>query len=143
MVQFACVVIWDLARHGAQRLVLVIWHCENQRFLTEAIDIALRDLCPYNPLRVMRLEYWGFLTKQTLGSVFLNDCLGFALEHAAVIETSPRLHYHPELVRLNLLPDDGAADVSPYDIYLENPAWVLPTGVLSSARESMRPKTQP
>lgn len=36
----------------------------------------------------MRLEYWDFLTEDTLARVFPNGFPGFALEHAAVIETS-------------------------------------------------------
>lgn len=124
----------EFARHGAERLVIVNGHYENQWFLIEGIDLGLRDLGPAPRLQVMRLEYWDFLTETTLASVFPAGFPGFALEHAAVIETSLMLHYHPELVRLDLLPDDGPADFPPYDVYPTRQHWVPLSGVLSSAR---------
>lgn len=133
LIQMARDVIRQLAHHGVQRLV-VVGHYENQWFLTEAIDLALRDLGPSSPLRVLRLEYWDFLTEQILACVFPNGFPGFALEHAAVIETSLMLHYYPELVRMDLLPDDGPADFPNYDVYPPIPDWVPASGVLSSVR---------
>lgn len=123
----------EFARHGVKKLVIVNGHYENQWFITEGIDLAMRDLQAAPNLRVMRLEYWDFLTETTLHAVFPNGFPGYALEHAAIIETSLMLHYHPELVRLDLIPDDGPANFPPYDIYPANPEWVPPSGVLSSA----------
>ncbi|MHB1691055.1 MAG: creatininase [Thiomonas sp.] len=134
LIQITRDVIREFARHGVRKLVVVVGHYENQWFVTEGIDLALRELGPGSPLRVMRLEYWDFLTEQTLANVFPHGFPGFALEHAAVIETSLMLHHHPELVRMDLLPDDGPAQFPPYDIYPPRPAWVPPSGVLSSAR---------
>ncbi|MEZ5702672.1 MAG: creatininase family protein [Burkholderiaceae bacterium] len=50
-----------------------------------------------------------------------------------MLETSMMLHYHPNLVRLELIPDDGPADFPPYDMYPPRTDWVPPSGVLSSA----------
>jgi creatinine amidohydrolase len=129
----------EFARHGVTRLVVVNGHYENQWFLIEGIDLGLRDARaadPATPLQVMRLEYWDFMTPDTLGAVFPGGFPGFALEHAAVLETSMMLHYHPALVRLDLIPDDGPADFPPYDMYPPRTDWVPPSGVLSSARGS-------
>ena len=127
-------VVRELARHGVRRVVAVVGHYENQWFVTEGIDLALRELGPDCAPRVMRLEYWDFLTEATLARVFPDGFPGFALEHAAVIETSLMLHHHSELVRMDLLPDDGPAHFPPYDTYPPRPEWVPPSGVLSSAR---------
>ncbi|MCU0869034.1 MAG: creatininase [Burkholderiales bacterium] len=124
----------EFARHGVTRLIVVDGHYENQWFLIEGIDLAMRELGPSHPLRVMRLEYWDFLTEQTLAGVFPDGFPGYALEHAAVMETSLMLHHHPDLVRLDLIPDDPPADFPPYDMYPTVTAWVPPSGVLSSAR---------
>jgi creatinine amidohydrolase len=124
----------EFARHGVKRLVLVNGHYENQWFLTEGIDLGLRDLGPGAALEVVRLEYWDFLTETTLAAVFPDGFPGFALEHAAVIETSMMLHYHPSLVRLDLIPDEPPADFPPYDVYPSRKHWVPLSGVLSSAR---------
>ncbi len=129
-----CDAVREFARHGAERLVIVNGHYENQWFLIEGVDLGLRDLGPAARLQVMRLEYWDFLTETTLASVFPAGFPGFALEHAAVIETSLMLHYHPELVRLDLVPDDGPADFPPYDVYPTRQHWVPLSGVLSSAK---------
>ena len=88
----------------------------------------------------MRLEYWDFCTEQTLAAIFPQGFPGFALEHAAVIETSLMLHLHPELVRIELIPDEPAAQFPPYDIYPTRTEWVPASGVLSSARGASREK---
>lgn len=129
----------EFSRHGVKRLVVVNGHYENQWFMIEGIDLGLRD-AGATQLEVMRLEYWDFLTEATLASVFPEGFPGFALEHAAVIETSLMLHYHPSLVRLDLIPDDGPADFPPYDVYPTRKHWVPPSGVLSSARGSTADK---
>jgi creatinine amidohydrolase len=125
----------EFARHGVQRLVLVNGHYENQWFMIEGIDLALREHGA-SKLRVMRLEYWDFCTEETLAAIFPDGFPGFALEHAAVIETSMMLHCHPELVRIDLIPDDPPADFPPYDMYPTRTEWVPASGVLSSARGS-------
>ncbi|MBI4783434.1 MAG: creatininase [Oscillatoriophycideae cyanobacterium NC_groundwater_1537_Pr4_S-0.65um_50_18] len=127
-------VVRELARQGATQIVVVDGHYENQWFLTEGIDLALRDVGGSAPLRVMRLEYWDFFTEAVLGKVFPDGFPGYALEHAAVIETSMMLHYYPDLVRLDLIPDDKPADFPPYDIFPARPEWVPASGVLSSAK---------
>ncbi len=124
----------EFARHGVTRLVVVNGHYENQWFLIEGIDLGLRDLGAGAQLQVMRLEYWDFMTEATLASVFPNGFPGFALEHAAVIETSMMLHYHPNLVRTDLIPDEPPADFPPYDVYPTKKHWVPLSGVLSSAK---------
>ena len=101
---------------------------------------AMRELGGRTPLTIMRMEYWDFLTPATLAKIFPEGFPGFALEHAAVIETSMMLHYHPELVRLDRLPSDPPADFPPYDIYPTRTAWVPPSGVLSSAKAASREK---
>jgi creatinine amidohydrolase len=126
----------EFARHGLSKLVVVNGHYENQWFLIEGIDLGLRDLGPGAKLQVMRLEYWDFLTEATLAHVFPKGFPGFALEHAAVIETSLMLHYHPNLVRTDLIGDDPTADFPPYDIYPTKKNWVPLSGVLTSAKGS-------
>jgi creatinine amidohydrolase len=130
----------EFARHGATKLVIVNGHYENQWFLIEGIDLGLRDLGPTAKLQVMRLEYWDFLTETTLANVFPDGFPGFALEHAAVIETSMMLHYHPSLVRTDLIPNDPPADFPPYDVYPTKKNWVPISGVLSSAKGSTAEK---
>ena len=129
----------EFARHGVKKLVIVNGHFENQWFLIEGIDLAMRELGK-TPLTIMRLEYWDFFTAPTLAQAFPDGFPGYALEHAAVLETSMMLHYHPELVRLDRIPNDPPADFPPYDIYPTRTEWVPPSGVLSSAKAATREK---
>ena len=135
-----CDIIAELARHGARNIVVLSGHYENQWFLTEGIDLARRRLGPASALRVMRLEYWDFITEPTLAEIFPDGFPGFALEHAAVLETSMMLHYFPELVRMDLLPPDPTLDFPPYDMYPVHTHWVPASGVLSSARGACESK---
>jgi creatinine amidohydrolase len=132
--------IREFVRHGVKQLVLVNGHFENQWFLIEGIDLGLREAAADSGLRVMRMEYWDFCTEQTLAQIFPQGFPGFALEHAAVIETSMMLHFHPELVQLEHLPDEAPAQFPPYDMYPTRTEWVPASGVLSSARGSSRDK---
>jgi creatinine amidohydrolase len=131
--------IREFARHGVERLVIVNGHYENQWFIIEGVDLAMRE-CKGSALSVMRLEYWDFCTEKTLAQVFPDGFPGFALEHAAVIETSMMLHLHPELVRLDRIPNEPSAQFPPYDMYPTRTEWVPPSGVLSSARGSSADK---
>jgi len=132
-------VIREFDRQGVKHLVVLDGHYENQWFLTEGIDLALREIGQTN-LRVMRLEYWDFLNEKTLATAFPEGFPGFALEHAAVMETSLMLHYYPDLVRLHLIPDDKPADFPPYDLYPPKLEWVPASGVLSSAKTATADK---
>jgi creatinine amidohydrolase len=50
------------------------------------------------------------------------------------METSMMLHYHPDLVSLDDIPDEAPADFPEYDSYPTRTSWVPLSGVLSSAR---------
>jgi creatinine amidohydrolase len=132
-------VVRELARHGVKKLVLVDGHYENQWFLIEGIDLALREVGA-SGIRIMRLEYWDFCTEETLNQIFPEGFPGCALEHAAVIETSLMLHYYPQLVDLQAIPDEKPAQFPPYDMYPACTHWVPASGVLSSAKAASAEK---
>lgn len=135
-------VLKEFARHGARRIAVIDGHYENQMFLIEGIDLAMRELRyeGVDDMKIVRLEYWDFTSPATLAKVFPEGFPGYALEHAAVMETSISLHLHPHLVRKDRLPKDPPADFPPYDVYPTNTAWVPPSGVLSPARAATAEK---
>lgn len=133
-------VLRELVRQGATQIVVVNGHYENQWFLTEGIELAVRDVGTGTNLRVMRLEYWDFLTEEILNQVFPDGFPGFALEHAAVMETSLMAYYHPKLVRLDRIPEVPSVDFPPYDVFPLRPEWVPASGVLSSAKAATAEK---
>ena len=127
-------IIREFARHGVRHLVLVDGHYENQWFLTEAIETALRELALADVrMKVIRTEYWEYCPEAVPDEIFTDGLPGFALEHAALIETSMMLALHPQLVAMDKLPDDGPACFSVHDCYPQDGRGVPASGVLASA----------
>lgn len=129
-------VLCEFARHGARKVVVVNGHYENSMFETEGIDLAIRDLAlaGITDMRIMKLDYYEFSTPETLAKVFPDGFPGWALEHAAVFETSLMMHFFPDLVDMARLANDPPADFPPYDMYPTRTEWVPPSGVLSPAQ---------
>jgi creatinine amidohydrolase len=132
-------IIREQVRHGVRRLCFVVGHYENQWFVTEGIDLAMREV-GHTGVRIMRLEYWDFIEPRTIEKVFPDGYPGAALEHAAVIETSLMLHYQPHHVRLDRLPDHPSADFPPYDMFPPHRHWVPSSGALTSAKAATAEK---
>lgn len=132
-------VLRELARHGVRRICVIDGHYENQWFVTEGIDLAMREV-GHTGVQVMRLEYWDFCDEATLARIFPDGFPGVALEHAAVMETSLMLHYHPQMVRLDLIPDNPSADFPPYDMFPPHRDWVPASGALTSAKAATAEK---
>jgi creatinine amidohydrolase len=127
-------IVRELARHGVQKLVVVDGHFENQWFLTEAIELAQRELGQNGQrMRVLRTEYWEFCPPEVLDAVFDGAFPGFDLEHAALIETSMMLHWHPEWVDIERVPIKSSGRFPAYDSYPQDGRGVPASGVLSPA----------
>jgi creatinine amidohydrolase len=125
-------ILRELGRHGVQRVVIVDGHYENQWFLTEAIELAQREFALAGiSMQVVRTEYWDFCPQAVLDQVFDGDFPGVDLEHAALIETSMMLHWHPELVDVRRLPPDALGNFPPYDVYPQDGRGVPSSGVLA------------
>jgi len=126
-------VLRQFGRHGATRLAVVDGHFENEVFLTEAIDLALRELRAegVEDVRVVKLRYFEDVPPATIELLWPDGYPGMALEHAALMETSMMLHVAPETVRLADAPSEPRAAFPPYDAYPPDPSLVPPSGALS------------
>lgn len=129
-------VLRDLVRHGARRVGVINGHYENQMFTIEAIELAKRDAVSAGvpDLTVFRCEYWDFTRASVLEKLFPAGFPGYALEHAAVLETSMMLHLRSDLVDMDRLVDEAPASFPPYETFPVREGWVPPSGVLSPAR---------
>lgn len=125
----------EFARHGIGKIILFDGHMENQWFIVEAIDLALRDQRREGnrDLQVLKIGYWEYINADTEKVLFPEGLLSWALEHAAVMETSVMLHVRPDLVRVELVPNHPAADFPAYDKYPVDPSRIPADGVLSPA----------
>jgi creatinine amidohydrolase len=125
-------VIREFVRHGIRRICVLDGNYENLWFLNEGIDLAMREMGDRD-LKVMCLQHWEFLTEETLAAVFPDGYPGIELEHAAVLETSLMMHYYPDLVRGDRVPDNPAVEAPPYDVWPPHRDWVPDSGSLVSA----------
>ncbi|MBB96600.1 MAG: creatininase [Rhodobacteraceae bacterium] len=127
--------ICDFARHGLTRIVLFDGHMENQMFLTEASDLALRMLKAegIEGTRIVKLGYWIMIDEPLEEMLFPEGLISWELEHAAVMETSAMMYLAPDLVRADKIPDHPPAEFPPYDVYPFDPHSVCHSGALSSA----------
>jgi creatinine amidohydrolase len=130
--------IREFARHGARRIAVIDGHYENQMFLTEGIDLAIRDARAAGPegLRVLKMRYCETIRPETLGRIFPHGFPGLDLEHAGVLETALMLHLFPDRVDMGQVPNDPPAAPPPYDVYPPDTSWIPPTGVLSPAKNA-------
>lgn len=138
-------VIEDFARHGARRVVLMDGHSENTMFITEGIDLALRDLRRdgVRDMKILRIGYYEFTSAETEKVVWPDGFPSWPLEHAGMMETSVMLYRHPHLVDMSRVPTDVPAKLPPYDVFPASfDTWpTLPrSGALNSARSATAEK---
>lgn len=112
-------VLVELARHGVRKVVVMDGHYENTMFITEGIDLALRhlQLAGVRDMRVLRMSYFEFTSRETEAKVWPDGFPSWPLEHAGVMETSVMLHLFPHLVDMNQVPTHGPAEFHPFDIF--------------------------
>jgi creatinine amidohydrolase len=129
-------IVRDLTRHGVRKIAFVVGHMENQWFVNEACELALREIrmLGMEPPRLMNAAYWEFLTQKTIDDVFGDHFPNWALEHAGIMETSMMMHLHPDLVRLETLTEHGPSRLPVYDMWPYDEALIPADGVLNTAR---------
>ncbi len=126
----------ELTRHGATRIAFIIGHMENQWFVAEACDLALREaaMLGVKPPRLMQVGYWDFLSRETIDRVMGADFKDWTLEHAGIMETSVMLHLFPDLVFMDRLVDQPSANLPVYDLWPYDQSRIPSTGILNTAR---------
>lgn len=134
--------IKEFVRHGNRNFCLVNGHFENSWFISEGIDLALRELKwdGITGVKAVVLSYWDFVDEDTLATLYPNGFPGWEMEHAGVMETSLMLKLHPELVKLEDAIDHTPPAFPPYDVYPPHQDWTPATGTLSSPVEATAEK---
>ena len=132
-------IIEELIRDGIRKIALVNSHFENQAFLLEAIDLVSKNM-PANT-KIIMMSWWDLITQNTIDKIF--DEVEFpwwALEHAAITETSLILKFKPELVHMDKLIDEKIEEVPTYQVYPIPKDLVPKSGLLSIGRTSSAAK---
>lgn len=129
-------ILCEFARHGARRILILDSHYENEMFLIEGIDLALKYLKSWgiDDLKVMKVRYFEFISEATLAKVFPDGFPGWPLEHAGVMTTSVLLHLRPDLIHMERVPNQKPVIYPPYDLFPVDPAQGTQTGILATAK---------
>lgn len=129
-------ILCEFARHGAKRILILDSHYENEMFLIEGIDLALKDLKSWGipDVRVMKVRYFEFISEAVLAKVFPNGFPGWPLEHAGVMTTSVLLHLRPELIHMDRVPNQKPVIYPSYDVFPVDPSQGTQTGILATAK---------
>lgn len=121
-------------RQGFKNVVVLNGHFENYQFIYEGLDRAITQARDAGlKSRGVLMSYWDFVDDDTLQEVFPEGFLGWDIEHGGVLETSLMLLLHPEKVDMHRVIDHPPAELTPYDIFPEDPARTPASGCLSSA----------
>ncbi|MGL5648210.1 MAG: creatininase, partial [Clostridium sp.] len=132
-------IIEELIRDGVKKIVLMNSHFENQAFLIEAVDLVSRTMPKGTKILIM--SWWDMITQKTIDKVFDEvEFPGWALEHAAITETSLILKFAPELVHMDRLIDEKIEKVPNYQVYPIPEDLVPKSGLLSLGRSSSKEK---
>ena len=135
--------IREMARHGVRQLAVLNGHFENTMFITEGIDLALRELryAGIHDFRIMTLSYWDFVDDPAvIRRLYPDGFLGWDVEHGGVFETSLMLALHPHLIDLSEIVDHPPAVFPPYDMFPVVRERTPSAGTLSSAKSASREK---
>ena len=134
-------IVGEFLRHGWTRIVVVQDHLENQNFVFEGIDLAVRDRGAGQSKIVLVEDWLAELSAAELEILFPEGFPGAAVEHASVLETSAMLALRPDLVRQELIADDAAAyRPEGYDLIPPPPEITTRSGVLSRASQGSAEK---
>ncbi|MDH4136070.1 MAG: creatininase, partial [Anaerolineae bacterium] len=97
-------ILRETYRHGGRRFLVLNGHYENVAFVTEAVELFLRDA---DDARVVILAWWDQVSDEMIDELFAEAGFpGWDIEHAAITETSLMQYFAPELVREDKIIDD-------------------------------------
>ncbi len=137
-------IIKEFARHGIRRFCLCNGHFENNMFLVEGTDLALRELRwdGIDDVKLVFLSYWDFVDEATIARIYPEGFPGWDIEHGGVLESSLMLHLFPEHIHMDRVMDLPPADLPNYDVFPICPERTPASGCLSSAAKATAEKGQ-
>lgn len=130
-------VIGDLVADGAEQIVAINGHFENEMFLRNAIDVHLDG----NEGSFIIASWWDLLSPSLRDEIFADVPDGFpdwATEHAGVVETSLMQYFRPELVRDDEIISDEADRSPPFTIKPAPDETIPDTGAYYKAEYGSR-----
>jgi creatinine amidohydrolase len=131
-------ILRETYRHGGRRFLIMNGHYENQAFITEAVDLFLRDA---SEARLVIACWWDMVSDELVDELFAEAGFpGWDTEHAGITETSLMQYFAPDLVREDEIIDDQSDRKPPYAIF-PAPKDIIPaSGVLYKATYASKEK---
>jgi len=124
-------ILRETYRHGGRKFLLLNGHYENVAFLTEAVELLVREV---DDARVVILSWWDQVSDEMVDELFAETGFpGWETEHAAITETSLMQYFAPGLVREDKIIDDQAERKPTYSIFPPPEDIVPKSGVLYKA----------
>ena len=124
-------IIDEFVRDGFTKIFILSAHFENEAFIVEAMDLCSAKYG--DKVKLLLTNWWDPMSPEVFDEV---PFPGWALEHAAVTETSLMMYFAPELVREDKILDTENASPATYFRYPIEKDIVPETGVLASAKSS-------
>ena len=107
-------VLCELAADGVKNIFIMNAHYENEMFLLEAMDLTTRE---YPDVKIVESAWWDQFTDELIARVFDEVPFpGWAVEHAAIAETSMMQFFRPDLVRMERFVEEEQIPVYSYQI---------------------------
>ena len=114
----------EFYKDGFRKIFILNAHFENEAFIVEALDIASSKYG--DDLLLITSNWWDPLPQETIDAVFDQIPFpGWALEHAAVTETSLMMYFAPDLVHEERMVDTKGAIPCCY-IKLKRTRYLVP-----------------
>ena len=131
-------ILRETYRHGGRRFFILNGHYENVAFLTEGVELFLRDA---DDARVVLLAWWDQVSDEMIDELFAEAGFpGWDTEHAAITETALMQYFAPELVREDKIIDDQSERMPTYSIFPPPDDIISKSGVLYKATYASREK---
>lgn len=129
----------EFAADGFTKIFVLNAHFENDPFIAEAMEIAAKKL--RSSVRFVLSNWWDPMDESLISKLFDKVPFpGWALEHAAITETSLMLYFSPELVHMDRMVQQTPVHPLPYCEYPPRRGLVPESGVLASAYSSSAEK---
>lgn len=131
-------ILRETYRHGGRRFLVLNGHYENGAFLTEAVELFVREV---DDARVVILSWWDQVSDEMVDELFAEAGFpGWEMEHAAITETALMQYFAPELVREDKIIDDQTERMPTYSTFPPPDDIIPKSGVLYKATYASREK---
>ncbi len=138
LIHLALDILRETYRHGGRKFLIMNGHYENVAFLTEAIDLFLRNS---GDSKVLLVSWWDQVSDELIEEIFAGAGFpGWDTEHAGITETALMQFFAPELVREDKIIDDQSERKPTYSIYPAPDNIIPKSGVLYKATYASREK---